>query len=171
MADNSSPLNLQRRRIIQGTALSVAALSAPALATAACGLSEHSNADAPHLEADDVAIELVESKVSLSNGSLARVTVTNHSDNSIKLSHLSPGAVKTPKGVYQLNAILSDNPIAIRAGGSYQFWLKPDDGTQALLSKRPGSSSSYQKAMVDVTVISEYESSSWRHVQRANALI
>jgi len=79
---------------------------------------------------------LVESKVSLKGGSLARVTISNTSDRTIKLGHLSPGAVTTQKGVYQLNALLVDNPVSIRADGVYQFWLRPDDGTQALRPER-----------------------------------
>jgi len=104
---------------------------------------------------------------------LARVTVTNHSDRAIKLKHVSPGTIATQSGVYQINATLQDNPIALRPNGVYQFWVEKDDGTQALLSRKPVTVNSEVNVptMLEVSVVTETESGKWFGTQRVQALI
>lgn len=167
-----------RRRVIQGTVLSTAAIAMPGLVSAACGAGDHKVAQISEsfdsnnsLTNDDVRIELVESKLTLKGGSLARVTISNTSDRAIKLSHLSPGAVTTQQGVYQLNALLVDNPISVRPDGVYQFWLRPDDGTQALRSRKPVPSESDNRTSLKVVVVSATPSGTTSRTQRVEALI
>lgn len=168
----------QRRLVMQGTVLSAAAIAMPSIASATCTAGDHTYAKASTktdlttpLTNEDVTIELIESKVSVKGGSLARVTITNASDRSIKLSHISPGAVSTQKGVYQINASLQNNPIAIRPNGAYQFWLKPDDGTQALLSRKPKRTASDTSTVLEVSVITDTPAGTWHGTQRVQAII
>jgi len=168
----------QRRLVLQGTVLSAAAIAVPGIANANCAAGNHELAKASGvadgtsaLNSDDVTIELVETKVSVKGGSLARVTITNASDRSIKLSHLSPGAVSTQKGVYQINANLRNNPIAVRPNGTYQFWLTPDDGTQALLSRKPKPTAADTSTVLEVSVITETPAGTWHGIQRVQAII
>jgi len=172
--------NIQRRRLVQGAALSSAAIAVPGVASALCAGTEHAAelskknlSTTPLLDNPDVHIELVETQTTVRNGALARVTVTNKTGKSIKLSHISPGAVSTQKGVYQINATLSNNPLAIRSGGSYQFWLSPDDGTQAMRSRKPVGTDreAFKKGAVEVTVKTQLDSGPWQGTQRVQALI
>lgn len=179
----TKPMNLpdkQRRRVIQGAALSTAAMAVPGLANAICGSGGHELATAkqpnnvePMLNNDDVAIELVETDYTVRSGKLARVTITNKSAHPIKLSHVSPGTVSTQKGVYQINATLSNNPLSIRSGGVYQFWLTPDNGTQALRSTKPKriAGDGVRSTMLEVSVRTHLDSGPWTGTQRVQALI
>jgi len=184
MSNPDNQFDLKRRRVIQGAALSTAALAVPGMAGAVCGADKHKLAQSePHsqempdtnlmLTSDDVAIELVETEQSVRSGKLARVTITNTSGRSIKLSHVSPGAISTQKGVYQFNATLQNNPLSIRSGGTYQFWLTPDDGTQALLSGRPKPlpGKTARSTTLEISVITKLESGRWTGTQRVQALI
>jgi len=180
MSNSDNNFDLQRRRVVQGAVLSTAALTVPGLAGAVCGADDHKLAHSqksldasPMLTSEDVAIELVETQRSLSGGQLARVTITNTSGRSIKLSHVSPGAISTQKGVYQFNATLQNNPLSIRSGGVYQFWLTPDDGTQALLSGRPKSlpRETTRSTTLEISVITKLESGRWTGTQRVQAHI
>ncbi len=184
MSNSNNQFDFQRRRIVQGAVLSTAALTVPGMASAICGAGEHELAQSqPYpqkkldenlmLTSEDVAIELVETEQSVRSGKLARVTITNTSGHSIKLNHLSPGAVSTQKGVYQLNATLQNNPLAIRSGGVYQFWLTPDDGTQALLSGKPKllPGQSARSTTLEISVITKLESGRWTGTQRVQAYI
>lgn len=177
--DTQQP-NIQRRLVIQGAMLSAAAIAVPGIANATCRADDHVVAQSNEVHgfnsvvtADAVSIELIESKVSLNNGALARVTVTNNSDRAIKLKHLSPGTIATQSGVYQINATLRNNPIAIRPNGVYQFWLEKDDGTQAKLSEKPNQVQSevISSTMIEVSVVTETESGKWFGTQRLQALI
>jgi len=172
--------DLQRRLIVQGTLLSGAALAMPGVAHAICGAGDHKVAQSiaaqefnNKLTSDSVSIELIESKITLNKSALARVTVTNHSDRAIKLKHVSPGTIATQSGVYQINATLQDNPIALRPNGVYQFWVEKDDGTQALLSRKPVTVNSEVNVptMLEVSVVTETESGQWFGTQRVQALI
>lgn len=163
MANLEPGLNKQRRRLMQGVALSAVTLSAPTIATAMCNNNEHAvkqTAENLRVENDSVFIELIESKVQANSGSLARVRITNKGTSSIRLSHLSPGAISTRKGVYQLNAMLQQNPLAVRPNGVYQFWLQADDGTLAKTSTRPlrlKSGNAHSK-LVEISIVTETES-------------
>lgn len=184
---NHSPVNsqpaddqpdIQRRRVIQGAILSTAAMAVPGLANALGNADATNYADSAinagsAITSEDVAIELVETNTSLKTGQMARVTITNSSHRSIKLNHVSPGAISTQKGVYQLNATLSQNPLSLRSGGVYQFWLTPDDGTQALLSSKPKPVSGEVNiaTSLEVSVITKLESGRWTGTQRVQALI
>lgn len=172
--------NLQRRLVVQGTMLSAAALAVPGVANAICGAGGHAVAQSStaqsfnsELTADSVSIELIESKVMLNQGALARVTITNKSDRAVKLKHLSPGTIATQSGIYQINATLQDNPIALRPNGVYQFWVEKDDGTQAQLSQRPMPVHNEidVPTMLEVSVVTETESGKWFGTQRVQALI
>ena len=102
---NEPKLNLQRRRVIQGVALTTAALGAPSMANALCNGKDHTLAKTePLISDEDVSIELAEANMPQWHSPMAQITVTNKSNRDIKVSHLSPGAVTTPQGVYQLNA-------------------------------------------------------------------
>ena len=180
MSKSDKQFDLQRRRVVQGAVLSTAALTIPGIAGAVCGAGEHKLAQSQKmldagskLTNEDVAIELVETEQSIRSGQLARVTITNTSGRSIKLSHVSPGAISTQKGVYQLNATLQNNPLSIRSGGVYQFWLTPDDGTQALLSSRPNlrPGEKVRSTTVEISVITKLESGRWTGTQRVQAHI
>lgn len=140
--------NVQRRRLVQGTVLAGAALGIPGMANAVCAYGNHGIAQSKQaldpssiLTNDDVTIELVETKTSLSSGNLARVTITNRSDRPIKISDVSPMPVATRYGVYDLHTTLAKNPLAMRSGGTYQFWLTADDSAQARLSIESGAQS------------------------------
>jgi len=173
--------NLKRRRVIQGVVISTAALAAPGLVSAASstGTSRRAQANLSLPEnrlkpiSEDIAMELVETEQSLSTGNLARISITNNSNRPIKLSHLSPGAISTQKGVYQINATLRNNPLTIQSGGVYQLWLRPDDGTQALLSNKPKPvpGESIVSTTLEVSVLTNVESGSWTGIQRLQALI
>jgi len=178
--NNHKQPNIQRRRVVQGAVLSTAAMAVPGIASAVCkhgadAVAKTNSAFDPNtmLTSDDVAIELLESDTSVKYGQLARVTITNKSHRPIKLSHVSPGAISTQKGVYQLNATLSQNPLSIRSGGTYQFWLTPDDGTQALLSTRPTpvAGEVSQSAALEVLVKTNLPTGPWIGTQRVQALI
>jgi len=180
MSNSNNQLNHQRRRIVQGAALSTAALAVPGIAGAVCGRGEHKLAqsqkspDAKSMfTSEDISIELVETERSLTSGQLARVTITNTSGRSIKLSHVSPGAISTQKGVYQFNATLQNNPLSIRSGGVYQFWLTPDDGTQALMSGKPKPTPGVANVStpLDISVITKLETGRWTGTQRVQAYI
>lgn len=180
MSKNTNQPNPQRRLVIQGAVLSATALAVPGISTAASTSAEHSLVQANDmldannvLSSDAVSIELIESKVTLNKSALARVTVTNNSDRALKLKHLSPGTVATQSGVYQLNARLKNNPIAIRPNGVYQFWLEKDDGTQALLSHKimAKKGEGDVHTMLEVTVVTETESGKWLGTQRVQAII
>jgi len=86
---------------------------------------------------------------------LAAITVKNNGAKPINLRHLSPGTVHTRSGVYQLNSTLNNNPLAIRPNGVYQFWLQPDDGTQASMSRKPVLQPhvATKKTLLDITVV------------------
>jgi len=75
--------------------------------------------------------------------------------------------------VYQFNATLQNNPLSIRSGGVYQFWLTPDDGTQASLSGRPKllPGEKIKSTTLEVSVITKLESGRWTGTQRVQALI
>lgn len=170
----------KRRRIIQGAALSAAAIAAPNLAKAFCGPKAHAIKQASNtldsisaFTTDKVSIELIESKVMLNNEALARVTVTNKHSRAIKLSHLSPGTIATQEGVYQINAVLQNNPIALRPNGVYQFWVKKDDGTQAKMSNKPFrfAGDGIEKSMLEVSVVTQTEAGPWVGTQRVQAYI
>ena len=180
MSNKSDKPNIQRRRVIQGAAISTAAMAAPGLASAVCTSASHELASAQQatesgsiLTSEDIAIELVETERSVKHGQLARVTITNSSHRPIKLSQVSPGAISTQKGVYQLNATLSENPLSIRSGGVYQFWLTPDDGPKTSLSSKVHSvSGDKNKIMpVEVSVVTKLESGLWTGTQRVHALL
>ncbi len=179
MSNSDNQPDIKRRRVVQGAALSGAAMAIPGLAGAVCAPKGHQLAEtkskqpASMLTSDDLAIELVETETSVRTGKLARVSITNTSHRSLKLSHVSPGAISTQKGVYQLNARLTDNPLSIRPGGVYQFWLSPDDGTQALRSGKPKMiDGEVAKTMpLEVSVITKLESGRWTGTQRVQALI
>jgi len=172
--------DIQRRRVVQGTVLSTAAMAVPGLANAICGSADHKQALSNNsstlsqaLTGEDVSIELKETVRTARSGMLARVSVHNKSTQPIKLRHISPGAVSTQRGVYQINAILSQNPLAIKPGGTYQFWLTPDDGAQALLSSKPEPAirNASRSAMLEVTVRTELDAGPWSGTQRVHALI
>ncbi len=178
-AKNDQP-DLNRRRVIQGAVLSTTAMVVPGVASAICNPAAHSLAKTENtmgidsaLSSEDVAIELVETETSLKGGKMARVTITNSSHRSIKLNHVSPGAISTQKGVYQLNATLSKNPLSLRSGGVYQFWLTPDDGTQALHSSRPKQilGKANISTTLEVSVKTKLDSGPWKGTQRVQALI
>lgn len=181
MSNPDNQTDIQRRRLVQGAIISSAVLATPGIASAVCGsgLPNHISLDKKivsnptMLTSDDLAIELVETDHSLKKGKLARVTITNTSLQSIKLSYVSPGAISTQHGVYQINARLSTNPLAIRPGGVYQFWLTPDDGTQALLSGKPKTVSGEggQSTTLEISVITKLETGRWTGTQRVQALI
>jgi len=180
MPKQTKRLNIQRRRVVQGAALTATALALPGLAVAVCGSDNHklvqskgSLTESAMLTSDDVSIELFETEVSVRTGLLARVSVKNKSNRSIQLMHISPGAVSTQKGVYQINATLSNNPLAIRPGGTYQFWLTPDDGTQALLSSKPKPAYGdvTRSTTLEVSVRTELDTGPWSGTQRVQALI
>lgn len=180
MSNLDNKFNLKRRRVVQGAVLSTAALTVPGIAGAVCGAGKHKLVQsqqtrdaAPMLTSEDVAIELVETETSVRGGHLARVTITNTSRHSIKLSHVSPGAISTQKGVYQFNATLQNNPLSIRSGGTYQFWLTPDDGTQALLSGKPKlvPGETARLTSLEISVITKLESGRWTGTQRVQAYI
>ena len=172
--------NIHRRRLLQGVVVSTAAIVVPGVASAMCSDVEHKLVQnqaalntSPVLGNDQVTIELFESNITLNESKLARVTITNQSDKAIKLSHVSPGAISTQKGVYQINATLSNNPLAIQPKGVYQFWLRPDDGTQARLSTKPkfGPGHSEARTAIDVTVLTNLDSGPWVGTQRVQAVI
>ncbi len=186
VSNKSDKPNIQRRRVMQGAALSTAAMAAPGLANAVCNSAAHKLASEQSttelgsiLTSEDIAIELVETEHSLKHGQLARVTITNSSHRPIKLNRVSPGAISTQKGVYQLNATLSENPLSIRSGGVYQFWLTPDDGSQASMSSKANSVSGDQNVLGDqnkitpleVSVVTKLESGLWTGTQRVHALL
>jgi len=180
MSKQHSQTNVQRRRVIQGAILTSAAMAAPGLANAICRSADHklavsneSTTLGPMLSGEDVSIELVETASNVRTGMLARVSVHNKSTQPIKLRHISPGAVSTQRGVYQINATLSQNPLAIKPGGTYQFWLTPDDGTQALRSSKPefNVTDTPRSAMLEVSVRTELDSGPWSGTQRVHALI
>lgn len=172
--------NYQRRLVIQGAVVSASALAIPGVASATCGSNEHAIKQVENklvsknsFASDDVSIELVESQLPLNGRALARVTITNKSDRPIKLSHLSPGTVATQKGIYQINATLQNKPIALRPNGVFQFWLEQDDGTQAMLSRKPllpGDGFS-ESTMLEVSVVTETESGKWVGTQRVQAFV
>ena len=169
---NEPKLNLQRRRVIQGVALTTAALGAPSMANALCNGKDHTLAKTePLISDEDVSIELAEANMPQWHSPMAQITVTNKSNRDIKVSHLSPGAVTTPQGVYQLNARFGINPLAIRAGGNYTFWMTPDTGAQALLSSKPVVNAQQQKAIIDVTVVARNNAGTRSSKQRVQAII
>jgi len=180
MSKHITQLNKQRRRVVQGAVLTSAAMAAPGLANAICASGDHKLAISnegttlsPMLTGEDVSIELVETASTVRNGMLARVSVHNKSTQPIKLRHISPGAVSTQRGVYQINATLSQNPLAIQPGGTYQFWLTPDDGTQALQSRKPNFAvrEASRSATLEVSVRTELDSGPWSGIQRVHALM
>lgn len=180
MSISDSQFDLKRRRVVQGAVISTAALAVPGIAGAVCGPGEHKYSQSQHtadvvadVTSDDIAIELVETEQSLTSGQLARVRITNTSDRAIKLSHVSPGAISTQKGVYQVNATLQNNPLSIRPGGVYQFWLTPDDGTQALLSGKPKPllAGAAKPTALEVSVVTKLETGPWTGTQRVQAII
>jgi len=63
--------------------------------------------------------------------------------------------------------------LAIRSGGVYQFWLTPDDGTQALLSGKPKllPGQSARSTTLEISVITKLESGRWTGTQRVQAYI
>lgn len=172
MAIKQQRLNVQRRRVIQGVALSAAALGAPSMANALCNGAEHKlTQTASPISNDDVSIELAEANMPAWHSPLAQITVTNKSNHDIKISHLSPGAITTQKGVYQLNTRFGINPLAIRAGGKYIFWMTPDTGAEALLSTSPALAPQQQQAFIDVTVVAKNNSVTRSTKQRVQAII
>ena len=180
MSNSDNQLDLQRRRVVQGAVLSTAALSIPGIAGAVCRTGERKSAQTKKMldansmvTSEDVAIELFETEQTVRSGKLARVTITNTSGRSIKLSHVSPGAISTQKGVYQFNATLQNNPLSIRSGGAYQFWLTPDDGTQALLSGRPNllPGEKTKSTILEISVNTKLDSGRWTGTQRVQAHI
>lgn len=181
--------NRQRRLVVQGAALTGAAMAVPGFAKA---FSHSSNTHSTNTHSSDtlhstisgkatshvsvndqVTIELIESHLPLNDDALARVTITNRSDNAINLSHLSPGTIATQKGVYPINANLRDNPIAIRPNGVYQFWVEKDDGTQLARANRPklANDNAYTPTMLEVSVVTQTEAGPWTGTQRVQAII
>jgi len=175
MSDSDNNFDLQRRRVVQGTVLTTAAMIVPGIASAVSEPSVKQSQNAHEvnriLTSDDVGIELVETEHHLKKGRMARVTITNTSGRSIKLSHVSPGAISTQKGVYQFNETLRNNPLSIRSGGVYQFWLTPDDGTHAMNSSKPKPipGNVGETTPLEISVITKLESGLWTGTQRVQA--
>jgi len=139
MTTRNGGFSKQRRKLVQGVALSTVALGTPSIASAIYSSTDNQSnqPSTSTTPTTNIHLELVESKLRPRSGPLARVRITNNSTTEVQLRHLSPGAITTRKGVYQINAMLQQNPISIRPNGVYQFWVKPDKGTQAHLSTRP----------------------------------
>lgn len=71
-----------------------------------------------------------------------RVTVTNNSGERLTLRHVSPGAVSTRHGSFDLNLLLARSPVTVEAGSSSSFLLEPvvDNAINAIVPEPVSSS-------------------------------
>jgi len=80
----------------------------------------------PVLENDGISIEITDQAIYSGTNNLALVSLSNYSDTTVTLAHLSPGAVTTANGIYNINARLARKPIMLSPGATYHIWLRPD---------------------------------------------
>ncbi len=127
-------INKQRRRVVQGMACS-------ALAPALMGLHSRdalnttqtaellcTSADprcAVSGDSSDISLEFSDPDANQIDGLMARFEITNHGTESVELRHLSPGAVSTRFGVYNINTVLADKVLELKPGEIRQIWLEP----------------------------------------------
>ena len=102
------------------------------------------------LQQTGVAVEFSDPESNHIDGAMARVSISNNTDKDIELKHLSPGAITTRDGVYNLNARLKQSPVQVRPNGVYHIWIRPD--TEAV-SVAPATISVSTQGMIPVTIV------------------
>lgn len=109
-------INSQKRSTMKILALASGALAAPGLVAAACNHGVKGGLTASAADTAGTALRgtgLVVSFVdSPATGSARQVIITNTSNEVVKLSHVYPGVVSTPEGLYNLNSLLVDGSRA-----------------------------------------------------------
>jgi len=145
-----------RRQILKGMAYGGAAVTLPALpalasASSAPALADSDiNAEQLPLQAAGVAVEFSDPEANHIDGAMARVSISNNTDKDIELKHLSPGAITTKDGVYNLNARLEQSPVQVGPNGVYHLWIRPDREAKSVV---PATVNASTQAMVPVTIV------------------
>jgi len=162
-APQSSPSQFEktRRKVLKSMACGSAVAAVPALPALASISSEPSPmatdqssdsiiADHLPLQANGIAVEFSDPESNHIDGAMARVSISNNTESDVELKHLSPGAITTKHGVYNLNARLQKSPVQIRPNGVYHIWIRPDSTVESIA---PTTVSARTQAMIPVTIV------------------
>ena len=150
-----------RRKILKSMTYGSAAAALPLLPAVASLSSGQSPLDADYsansihaeklpLQPSGVAVEFSDPESNHIDGAMARVSISNNSNKDIELKHLSPGAITTKDGVYNLNARLEKSPVQIRPQGVYHLWIRPDNEVHSIA---PSNVNAGSHGMIPVTIV------------------
>jgi len=117
---------LSRRKVLKGIGVTGAAAVFPNLASAGCFGKKHSSEQfAVSTESGRLSIEFADAGASNVDASMVRVSISNSSDKTVKLSKVSPGAITVKGEEYNLNNQLAYGPISIEPNSVRYVWLNP----------------------------------------------
>jgi len=162
-AQQSAPSQFEktRRIVLKSMACGSAVAAVPALPAIASISSEPTPTateqsldtlldDHLPLQARGIAVEFSDPESNHIDGAMARVSISNNTESDVELRHLSPGAITTKDGVYNLNARLQKSPVQIRPNGVYHIWIRPDNTAESIA---PATVSAGTQAMIPVTIV------------------
>ena len=149
-----------RRKVLKGMVYGSAAATLTAVpALAAVSELKATDTDKPTdaidagqlpLQQTGVAVEFSDPESNHIDGAMARVSISNNTDRDIELKHLSPGAITTKDGVYNLNARLDQSPVQVGPNGVYHIWIRPD---KEATSVAPATVNASTQGMIPVTIV------------------
>lgn len=109
-------------------AVASGAMAAPGLVAAACNHGKKETLSASTAESASTALRgtglVVSFTDSPATGGARQIVVTNTTNQSVKLSHVYPGVVSTPEGLYDLNSLLIDGSREFAANQSTTLTIK-----------------------------------------------
>ena len=173
-ATAANDVDTNRRTVLKGTALVGGIAAVPGIASAlaadvasTASTVVTSDVAMPYFAAEGVSIEFAGPQTSVIKGALARVSISNNSDTEIELRRLSPGAITTDEGVFNINSRLAKSPVAVGPNGTYHFWIRPDREAEPVKTASTG-----RQGMVPITVTTgKSQQVSAQHTRLAHAVL